>query len=643
MNIAKATEVELLWEVGELTKLLMFIMTALAVWWRVSMAEAGLKLRGCSRFSKAIAIFGLIQLGVVLFRALQIAFANTEKARFFVPLLDNSYKTIAYIIIGFLCWCRFTKMLQMLTTNLNLLRDKKYLISEARWAHDRLWQIRFGLILLTLRGQFHPDCSGYAERETWALDSDLGLFVRPSHKPLSSKRLCELVVDSRLLQDPAPRGSLAKRGIGVELGPLKDPGNAEAWAGTRSEDWQQTVHTLATRYIEVGELLDFYDRLPQLMKHFDGKLHTTNDVVRAVIVPGSQLIQAMPQRQQFQQKPEQSSPTTSTSHLSPSSRTPIHSPTRANATIVGKAFADRLAEGRSQRHNSGSSRYKAEEPTHIYAQRLVTHDWRNLFSHLVAVVVADALGKDEYAPIARKLLSGSRGVRELQWQLEQSGKACIRYWICAFCVNQHTGICNSLASTSADPHSPESLRAKANVVDTVTGAPHQPCSCQQPKHSDGDLCEMNKFDDLMELLHQKVPELCQVVAIDRNFDLFSRVWCVAELVEAHRAKIRQNVCLLSKSALDANTGDLGLYLKLATISVANCRASRSEDRDRIVSRIEALWGIPEFDAQLQATIFGPRGLLGKELLGFDVIYAAARVALRVQVSFVCVCCFLLMW
>mmetsp|Transcript_91440 Transcript_91440/g.200387 ORF Transcript_91440/g.200387 Transcript_91440/m.200387 type:complete len:160 (-) Transcript_91440:345-824(-) len=116
----------------------------------------------------------------------------------------------------------------------------------------------------------------------------------------------------------------------------------------------------------------------------------------------------------------------------------------------------------------------------------------------------------------------------------------------------------------------------------------------------------------------------------RKFDLFSRVWCVAELVEAHNMKIVQNVCLISKDLIDANTGDLGVYLKLATLSVANCSAARQSDKDAIMSKIEEAWGIEEFDARLQATIFGPRGLLGKVLVGFDVIDAAARVALRVK-------------
>jgi len=213
----------------------------------------------------------------------------------------------------------------------------------------------------------------------------------------------------------------------------------------------------------------------------------------------------------------------------------------------------------------------------------------------------------------------------------ERGAANIRYWICSFCVNQHRGICGSMA---AEPplDSPEYPRYKANAYDPVLNKPHRVCDCDEPKLWEGDDCEMNKFEDLMAFLSCKDPSFKQVVAIDRNFGLFSRIWCVAELVEACRLQIDQNVSLPWKRLFDANTGDIGTYMKLAMISVKDCSAALEKDKISIMKKIENSTGIEEFDAQLQATIFGDGGLLSKDLMGFDVIHSASRAALRAQVA-----------
>mmetsp|Transcript_86407 Transcript_86407/g.180897 ORF Transcript_86407/g.180897 Transcript_86407/m.180897 type:complete len:394 (+) Transcript_86407:491-1672(+) len=368
----------------------------------------------------------------------------------------------------------------------------------------------------------------------------------------------------------------------------------------QSSDWQKKVESLACRYITAEELLHFYASLgsPQVMPHYDPEQHTMNDIVRAAIIPKSVISggeRGLSYADVLQRRRR--------SHLQlaePGAGTP-HSP----------PVEDGLDDGR------------------VCAQRMVTHEWSSLFVHTVAAVLADALNQDQYGPIAQTIQT-EVGIDRVMRRLRRRQALHTRYWICAFCVNQHKGICGAFP-LEPDVNSPEYSRYQANRVDTATGEEHQCCTCEEPKYWYGDLCEMNKFDDLMHLLNVEVPELRQVVAIDRNFELFSRVWCVAELVEAHRSHLQQNVCLLWRQALDANTGDLGVYLKLATLSVNGCSAARETDKDRILDKIRATWGIPEFDAQLQATIFGPRGLLGKELVGFDVIHSAARAALRVKV------------
>merc|ERR1712048_701815 len=103
------------------------------------------------------------------------------------------------------------------------------------------------------------------------------------------------------------------------------------------------------------------------------------------------------------------------------------------------------------------------------------------------------------------------------------------YWVCAFCVNQHAGICGG------NPY---------HGTDAVTGVEYPVCGCGLRKawnttepvlDEDGRSipCEMNKFDDMMELLSATDSNFAQVIAVDASFELFSRAWCVAEIAAAH--------------------------------------------------------------------------------------------------------------
>mmetsp|Transcript_72634 Transcript_72634/g.158588 ORF Transcript_72634/g.158588 Transcript_72634/m.158588 type:complete len:400 (-) Transcript_72634:191-1390(-) len=369
----------------------------------------------------------------------------------------------------------------------------------------------------------------------------------------------------------------------------------------QSSDWQKKVESLACRYITAEELLHFYASLgsPQVMPHYDPEQHTMNDIVRAAIIPKSVISggeRGLSYADVLQRRRR--------SHLQlaePGAGTP-HSP----------PVEDGLDDGR------------------VCAQRMVTHEWSSLFVHTVAAVLADALNQDQYGPIAQTIQT-EVGIDRVMRRLRRRQALHTRYWICAFCVNQHLTICNGFPP-EPPRDSPEWLRFQAHACDSLTLQRHPCCACSEPKCWEGDHSETNKFDDIMKLLSLRVPSLRQVVAIDRNFNLFSRVWCVAELVQAHQSNIDQNVCLMWRRSLDANTGDVGTYLKLATLSVSDCSAARAEDKDRILHKIRATCGIPEFDARLQSTIFGDNGLLGKDLVGFDVIYAAARAAMRVKVA-----------
>eukprot|EP00439_Symbiodinium_sp_Y106_P050233 s6153_g6.t1 len=216
------------------------------------------------------------------------------------------------------------------------------------------------------------------------------------------------------------------------------------------------------------------------------------------------------------------------------------------------------------------------ETSHSLAQRMVTHSWRNKFTHLIAAVLADALDVEKYGEIADLLTQREFGTLNAKL-LVATGKLDIRYWICAFSVNQHAGICASPPPTDS------------------TGHPITPCHCLTPKHFDGDLSEMNKFDDMMAYLKgslrkQGEVRLQQVIACESDFSLFQRVWCLAELMEAHALHLPQAVKIHSAAARDRCVD------MLVHLDVNNAEASFAADKERVLSKIEDTAG---FNAGLQ--------------------------------------------
>ncbi|CAE8658553.1 unnamed protein product [Polarella glacialis] len=342
-----------------------------------------------------------------------------------------------------------------------------------------------------------------------------------------------------------------------------------------ASSWDKTVQSLSARSLEVEELLEFFCRLgprrdasgaETVMPSYDPWLSTTSDVVRGAIIPLSR------------------------------------------AGDCGLAYANCLPGATASTSTT-------------LPDCMVSHTWSALFLDLVAAVVADALELDEYGKVAQRLAE-PRGAQKLLQEVRR--KSCQRYWICAFCVNQHAGICNGFGSEPT-PGSDQHSRWDAGRRDTVTGGVFGLCSCSEPKYFDGPMCEMNKFDDMMGLLQHRQPNLRHLVAVDRRFELFSRAWCVAELVQSYLSNLPQTVLLLSNRALDVQAEYLETYNFLATLTVLECKASREEDRLQILAKIP---DVHEFDVQLQAVIFGSRGLLRNALAGFDRVDAAARASRR---------------
>ena len=95
----------------------------------------------------------------------------------------------------------------------------------------------------------------------------------------------------------------------------------------------------------------------------------------------------------------------------------------------------------------------------------------------------------------------------IRHKLEELGRLELVYWLCAASVNQHCSICSGFPPGRVER-------------DTVSEAVFETCACGITKHFTGDLCEMNKFNEMMALLCREVPGFGQVVAVDEEFEIF---------------------------------------------------------------------------------------------------------------------------
>lgn len=234
----------------------------------------------------------------------------------------------------------------------------------------------------------------------------------------------------------------------------------------------------------------------------------------------------------------------------------------------------------------------------IPAMCMVTHNWSNLFIHLVAGIFADALREDYYKDITEKLLEPD-GRARLQSAIDEKGLASSTYWVCAFSINQHALICNSFGPAPPQD-TPEFEEWNTKRVDTVTGQQFPLCHCRERKifNNEPALCEVNKFDAMMAYLSQNYTMFSHLVVADGDFKVFQRAWCIAEIVESDLSDIPQRIKIHSDSMLDLH------YKSLSGIDVRDCKASRSEDREMILSNII---NVDSFNTQLQWSIFGTRG------------------------------------
>lgn len=332
--------------------------------------------------------------------------------------------------------------------------------------------------------------------------------------------------------------------------------------------WSAKVAELAGRGVRLGDLLDFYQQLLEgAMPSFDPRYSTTNDVAREAVIPMSRVGQD------------------------------------------GFALA---------------SIWNQQQPR--LAERMVTHNWGNRFSHLVAAIISDATGCAYFADVVASL-EKLKDFQTLKASLEDSEKIDTTYWVCVFSVNQHASICGGFGPAPEKSHSsPGEFEAwDAKRRNSVSGDIFPLCPCGRKKYFNNEaaLTELNKFDDLMRFLAREVPNFVHVTVGDENFEVFKRAWCVAEIVEGSALNIRQKLLMHSTSCLDDN------YDKLKSLDIRDCEASRAEDKHQILSKIDDIKGFNEYLGWL---IFDADGIFSGFLDGEARLSLVGRLSVRASPS-----------
>ena len=136
-------------------------------------------------------------------------------------------------------------------------------------------------------------------------------------------------------------------------------------------------------------------------------------------------------------------------------------------------------------------------------------------------------------------------------------------------MNQHRSICGAHGPPVQDH--PQGVPG----FDTVTQQEYPLCDCGLEKCFAGDDCEMNKFDDMIDCLRLSNPRFSQLVTLDVDYQIFTRAWCVAELVQGRKSNCQQ----ILKVAVELDGHEHGF---LEVLDVRHCESSRPEDKAAIL-------------------------------------------------------------
>merc|ERR1711879_586515 len=111
------------------------------------------------------------------------------------------------------------------------------------------------------------------------------------------------------------------------------------------------------------------------------------------------------------------------------------------------------------------------------------------------------------------------------------------------------------------------------------------------------------------------------VAVDLDFRLFQRTWCIAELHKASVLGLSQFLRLPCQQSLNDRTHEL------QNLRVESMQASRPEDRRMILDRIRDK---EAFDARMQRLIFSREGLIQNWFYGRAMFDLMGQVASQGQ-------------
>eukprot|EP00443_Scrippsiella_acuminata_P109351 CAMPEP_0115748166 /NCGR_PEP_ID=MMETSP0272-20121206/93533_1 /TAXON_ID=71861 /ORGANISM="Scrippsiella trochoidea, Strain CCMP3099" /LENGTH=237 /DNA_ID=CAMNT_0003193171 /DNA_START=1 /DNA_END=712 /DNA_ORIENTATION=+ len=189
---------------------------------------------------------------------------------------------------------------------------------------------------------------------------------------------------------------------------------------------------------------------------------------------------------------------------------------------------------------------------------------------------------EKVATVMVKLKAGE--YESLRNQLDKRDALGMSFWLCCFCVDQHSGICGSFAPepTREEPDYDTAMKEwETKKKDTVTGEGFTLCTCGKPKHfNTSQECEMNKFAEMMKRLSELAPAYAQhlshIIVVDEGFETLKRIWVLAEIHRGQELRLPQYAMQISEGQGQEHEEKLKNIRD--DIDIRKCVASRAEDK-----------------------------------------------------------------
>lgn len=313
--------------------------------------------------------------------------------------------------------------------------------------------------------------------------------------------------------------------------------------GILANPFAHKARELAGRSIELDNLLQFYSSLGKtMMPHYHARLSTTNDVVRQAIIPGSVIHPGDAEPASFQVLPLLNKMVGALISVEPSAE---------GKRLFGAAYSTMLKPWGGN-----------------LACCYVSHTWCMPFAMLIARIAAHALNLSTFNRVF-ELLCEREGVHEVVLEVMSHKAGSRTYWFDPLCINHHTGTCSH----------------NFHYRDRVTGEVHPVCVCGNrkvfiatpdvaPGLGVADLCEMNKTEEVLRILHAKVSSFRCIFVVDSGY--LSRAWCIQEIVFS-----RQIGIAVEGMVKDYN----GERLQWVDFDVRELVGIRREDVEYVLSRV----------------------------------------------------------